>query len=121
VKTPTVLAHRADPPTVAECVESPAHSGRLEGSARTGRAAQDGRIVEIGWFADGRVRFRATTCAPLIAYAEVACAALEAGIPPGELDARALHALVRGVHPDHLVRAALVATAIRTACFVETP
>jgi hypothetical protein len=101
--------------SVAECVESPAHAGELGGAAQLGEAAGDGRLVRIGLFPDGRARFRATTCASLIAYAEVACQAIEAGFPPARLDAEALRGLVVGVHPQHLERAALVAEAIRTA------
>jgi hypothetical protein len=82
---------------------------------------EDGRVVRVGVFADGRVRFRATTCASLIAYAEVACEALEAGVAPASLDANGLRARVAGVHPTHLERAALVAAAIRAACAAEDP
>ena len=108
-------------PSVAECVDAPRHAGRLDGAVRTGGAAADGRIVRIGVFADGRARFRASACASLIAYAEVACEALEAGVPPSALDARGLRARVAGVHPDHLGRAALVAAAIRAAHAEEEP
>lgn len=104
-----------------EYVEAPRHAGSLEGAVRTGEAAAGGRLVRIGVFADGGVRFRATTCASLIAYAEAACEALEAGVPPAALDARALRARVTGVHPDHLERAALVAAAIRAAFATEQP
>ncbi len=101
--------------TVAECIDAPAHAGPLDGASRVGEARADGRIVRIGVFRDGRVRFRATACASLIAYAEVACAALEAGVPGRALDAPALRARVRGVHRSHLERAALVAAAVRAA------
>lgn len=107
--------------TVAECVEAPAHSGHLDGAARVGESSADGRVVRIGVFPDGRARFRASTCASLIAYAEVACEALEAGVPPRALDAAALQGRVRGVHPGHLERAALVAAALRAAFPKEQP
>ena len=64
--------------SVAECVERPGHAGELVGAASIGEASAAGRVVRIGLFADGRARFRATTCASLIAYAEVACQAIEA-------------------------------------------
>ncbi len=106
--------------TVAECVAAPAHAGALDGAARVGEAAaDDGRVVRIGLFPDGRARFRATTCASLIAYAEVACEALEAGVSAEALDAGALRGRVLGVHPSHLERAALVAAAVRAALAPE--
>jgi hypothetical protein len=83
-----------------------------------GEAAADGRVVRIGvWRERGalRVRYRASACASLIAYAEVACAALEAGVAPAALDAAALRHRVTGVHPIHRERAALVAAALRAA------
>jgi hypothetical protein len=108
--------------TVADCVAAPAHAGSLAGARRVGEARGDGdRIVRVGVFADGTVRFRATTCASLIAYAEVACQALEAGVAARALDVPALQARVAGVHPSHLERAALVAAAIRAAFAAEDP
>ena len=107
--------------SVAECVERPGHAGDLTGAASIGEASLAGRVVRIGLFPDGRARFRATTCASLIAYAEVACQAIEAGVLPARLDADALRALVTGVHPAHLERAALVAEAIRAALAPENP
>jgi NifU-like protein involved in Fe-S cluster formation len=112
--SPTVRAR-----TVAECVDAPAHAGPLDGAARVGEAVADGRIVRVGVWRDGprlRARFRASACASLIAYAEVACEALEAGRRP---DAAALRALVRGVHPVHLDRADLVAAAVKAALTPE--
>jgi hypothetical protein len=106
---------------VADCVERPAHAGALEGASRVGEASAGGRLVRIGLFPDGRARFRATTCASLIAYAEVACEAIEAGVPPARLDAAVLRARLAGVHPLHLERAALVAAAIRAAVAREEP
>lgn len=107
--------------TVAECIAEPRHAGPLDGAARVGAAEEDGRVVRIGvWDARGarRARFRATTCASLIAYAEVACEAIEAGAPA---DAAALRRLVRGVHPAHEDRAELVAAAVRAALTEEWP
>lgn len=109
------------PRTISDCVDAPRHAGRLDGAVWMGEAEADGRLVRIGRFADGRARFRATSCASLIAYAEVACEALEAGVAPSALDASALRARVAGVHPDHLERAALVAAAIRAAHAREQP
>jgi hypothetical protein len=112
--SPTVRAR-----TVAECLDAPAHAGRLAGAARVGEAAAGGRVVRVGVWPDGtrvRARFLASTCASLVAYAEVACEALEAGHRP---DAAALRALVRGVHPGHLDRADLVAAAVRAALAPE--
>lgn len=108
--------------TVAECIADPRHAGPLHGAARIGEAARDGRAVRIAVSAaDGavRARFRATTCASLIAYAEVACEAIEAGAPAD--DAAALRGLVRGVHPAHEDRAELVAAAVRAALTKEQP
>jgi hypothetical protein len=105
--------------TVAECVDVPAHSGSLAGAERVGEAAEDGRIVRIGVWSRGgevRARYRASTCASLIAFAEVACAAIEAGAPA---DACTLRSLVRGVHPLHRHRADLVAAAVRAALTPE--
>ena len=107
--------------TVGEYVDAPDHAGPLDGASRLGEAAADGRMVRIGLFPDGRARFRATTCASLVAYAEAACEALEAGVAPARLDAAALRARVAGVHPSHLDRAALVAAAIANAVAHEPP
>jgi NifU-like protein involved in Fe-S cluster formation len=105
--------------TVAECVDAPAHAGPLEGAPRVGEAAAEGRVVRVGVWREGaavRARFRASACASLIAYAEIACEALEAGAHP---DADALRALVLGVHPRHLDRADLVAAAVGAALVQE--
>ncbi len=104
--------------TVGECVFAPAHTGPLDGASRVGEAARGGRIVRIGvWHtADGvRARFRATACASLVGYAEVACEALEAGMPGASLDAPSLAARLAGVHRAHLDRAEIVAAAVRAA------
>ena len=50
-------------------------------------------------------RFRASSCASLIAYAEVACTLLEAGLSPTALDASVLERELSGVHPTHRRRA----------------
>ncbi|WP_234945210.1 iron-sulfur cluster assembly scaffold protein [Anaeromyxobacter sp. Fw109-5] len=117
---PPSLGHHTVPmPTVADCLSDPAHAGPLDGATRVGRAAAGDRLVALGLWTEGdrivRARFRATSCASLIAYAEVACAALEAGLPPAALDAQRLRASLAGVHPGHLVRADLVAAALRAA------
>lgn len=107
--------------TVAECLAEPRHAGPLDGAHCVGEASRDGRLVRIGvWPRAGgvRARFHATTCASLIAYAEVACEALEAGAPA---DADALRARLRDVHPHHRDRADLVAAAVRSAVAEERP
>lgn len=107
--------------TVADCIAEPRHAGALEGAARVGEATRDGRIVRIGvWPLGGelRARFRASTCASLIAYAEIACEALETGAPA---DLAALRASLRDVHPGHQDRAELVAAAVHAALTEESP
>lgn len=109
--------------TVSQIVGAPAHAGPLEGAERLGEAAGGARLlVRLGlWLEGGRVaraRFRATTCAALIAYADTACALLERGAP-AEPDAADLRARVAGVHPVHFDRAELVAAAIRAALHPE--
>lgn len=74
---------------------------------RLGIWREGGRVV--------RARYRATSCASLIAYAEAACELIEAGCDPTRLDADALRAAVTGVHPLHRSRADLVASAARRA------
>ena len=105
--------------SVAECLDDPAHAGPLDGASRVGRAARDGRAVEVGLWLDGarvvRARYRATACASLIGYAEVACEALEASVPPGRLGAAELRERLAGVHPVHRERSELVAAAIRAS------
>lgn len=105
--------------TVAELVGEPRHAARaLDGASAVGEAAGGLRlVVRLGAWREGRrvarVRYRASTCASLIAYAEVACALLEAGVPPAAVDAPRLRAEVAGVHPVHHDRADLVAAAVR--------
>ena len=107
-------------PTVGELVADPRHAGALDGAFCVGEAAGGTRLlVQIGVWRDeaGRVvraRYRATTCAALIAYAEAACALAEGGGAPAVSD-RSLRAAVRGVHPIHHDRADLVALALARA------
>jgi hypothetical protein len=107
------------PTSVADHLQDPRHAAPLAGADRIGQASADGRTVQVGLWLDGgavvRARFLASSCASLIAYADVACALLEAGLPPASLDAPALRAELRGVHPGHLRRADLVAAAARAA------
>jgi hypothetical protein len=107
--------------TVAQLIQSPEHAGSLQGAARLGEASADGRIVRIGVFPGGRARFRATTCAALIAYAEATCEALESGVAPAALDAAAIRVRVSGVHPGQVDRAVLVAAAVAAAFPEESP
>lgn len=108
------------PRTVSEHVAAPRHTGALEGAHSVGEARGGDRlVVRIGLWREGarvvRARFRASTCASLIAYADAACEAVEAGAPPAGLDEARLRALVAGVHPVHHDRAALVAAALAGA------
>jgi hypothetical protein len=101
-------------------VASPRHAGALDGADGVGEARGGERLlVRIGLWREGRrlarARFRATTCASLVAYADAACEALGAGTPPARLDAEGVRALVAGVHIIHHDRAALVAAAIHDA------
>ena len=107
-------------PTVGELVAEPRHAGALDGAACVGEAAGGTRLlIQVGlWLDDtGRVvraRYRSSTCAALIAYAEAACALAESGaVYP--LSDRSLRAAVRGVHPLHHDRADLVALALARA------
>jgi hypothetical protein len=106
--------------SVADHVGDPRHAGPLDGADAVGEAAGGERLlVRVGlWREDGRVvhvRYRASACASLVAYAEAACGLLEAGLAPARLDAAALREEVAGVHPVHYDRAALVAAAVRRA------
>ncbi len=109
------------PPSVAEHVADPRHAGDLGGAPCLGEASSgDGLVVRLGVWRGGsgavvRARFRATTCAALIAYAEAACRLAEDGaLGPGDLAAR-IRAAVAGVHPAHRGRADLVALALARA------
>lgn len=102
---------------MADLVAYPDHGGALAGAECVGRATLLDRSVEIGLFFEGdrvvRARFQASTCASLIAYAEVACRALESG--ERRLSAESLEERVRGVHPLHRNRAAAVSIAVARA------
>jgi NifU-like protein involved in Fe-S cluster formation len=105
------------PQTVAQLIEHAAHAGDLAGADRVGEAEGGERlVVRIGlWLSDGKVaraRFRATTCASLIAYAEAACRLLEGAAAPPAIDADLLRRSVQGVNSSHLDRAALVVAAV---------
>ncbi|HEX7488648.1 MAG TPA: hypothetical protein VF341_07070 [Anaeromyxobacteraceae bacterium] len=106
-------------PTVGELVAELRHAGALDGAACVGEAAGGARLlVQVGlWLDDAgrvvRARYRSSTCAALIAYAEAACALTESGADP--LSDRSLRAAVRGVHPIHHDRADLVALALARA------
>lgn len=107
--------------TVAEHVEDPRYAGPIGDAPLAGEAAGPPRLlVRLGLWIDregrvSRARYRATTCASLIAYAEAACALAEAGADLRALDARRLRGAVAGVHPVHHDRADLVAVALSRA------
>lgn len=107
------------PRSVSDHVSDPRHAAPLDGAELVGAASGGDRLlVRIGLWRDAggrvtRARYRATTCASLIAYAEAACALLEAGAPPSGVTAGALRAAVLGVHPVHLDRADVVAAALQ--------
>ncbi len=106
---------------MSEHVEGSRHAGRLDGASAVGKASGGNRLlVEVGVWLDHRgrllrARWRASTCASLIAYAEAACALLEARAVAAPLDRAVLLAEVAGVHPSHLDRADLVLAAIARA------
>ena len=109
------------PPSVAEHVANPRHAGDLGGAPCLGEASSgEGLVVRLGlWRGDSgavvRARFRSTSCAALIAYAEAACRLAEEGaLGPGHLAAR-IRGSVAGVHPAHRGRADLVALALERA------
>jgi NifU-like protein involved in Fe-S cluster formation len=109
------------PRTVADHVADPRHAGAIEGASLAGEAEGGSRLlVRLGLWLDrdarvSRARYRATTCASLIAYAEAACALAEAGEDVSRLDATRLRSAVAGVHPVHHDRADLVALALARA------
>jgi NifU-like protein involved in Fe-S cluster formation len=114
------------PRRLADLVYEPLHAGSLDGAELVGQAAGGERLlVQVGLWKDAcgrvrRARHRSTTCAALIAYAEVACALAEAGEPPAALRAERLIAAVTGAHPLHRDRAALVARALERALAVHS-
>jgi hypothetical protein len=106
--------------TVADRVSETAHAGSTEGADAVVEAIVDGRSVRIGLWADAagrarRARFRSTTCAALIAYADLACELIESGEAPDRIDAGMLREALPGVHPAHHDRADLVARALALA------
>jgi NifU-like protein involved in Fe-S cluster formation len=106
--------------SVADRLANPRHAAPLAGAVSVGEAAGGNRlVVRIGLWRDGqrvvRARYRSTTCASLIAYAEAACELLETGMPPEALSSELLRGQVTGVHPLHRDRADLVAAAARAA------
>lgn len=109
------------PPTVAQLVDHPLHAGPLAGASRFGEAVGGERlVVRIGVWIDGagrviRARFRATTCASLIAYAEAACTLVERERRATPISPGRLREEVAGVHPLHRDRAELVSRALASA------
>ncbi len=104
---------------VADLLSDPRHAGPLLGAPAAGAAREGDRQVEVGLWLDpaGRVeraRFRATSCAALIAYAEAACSLAEASGRAG-VPADRIREAVTGVHPLHRGRAELVARAFAAA------
>ncbi len=106
-------------PTVADRLADLRRAGALDGAAVGEASGGERLLVRVGLWREGgrvvRARYRATTCASLLAYAEAACELLEGGVAPAALDAGAVRAAVAGVHPVHYDRAALVAAAVRAA------
>ncbi|HYG66136.1 MAG TPA: iron-sulfur cluster assembly scaffold protein, partial [Anaeromyxobacteraceae bacterium] len=81
--------------TVADHVAEPRCVGSLDGADGVGEATGGLRLlVRIGVWREGgratRARFQASTCASLIAYADAACALVEAGADPEGIDAARL-------------------------------
>jgi hypothetical protein len=114
------------PRSVSDLVSDPRHTAALDGADAVGEAAGGNRlVVRIGLWREGgrvvRARSRASTCATLIAFAEVACGLLEAGAPPEAVSPGALRAHVPAVHPGHRDRADLVAAAARSALTRSEP
>jgi len=107
--------------TVRDLVADPSHAGLLEGAALLGEAAGGERLlVLVGLWLDergrvARARYRATSCASLIAYAEAACVLAEQGQRADALGPDRVRAAVAGVHPVHRDRADLVALAFARA------
>ena len=104
---------------VADHLQDPRHAAPLSGADPVGQASEEERTVQVGAMTEGGevtvARFRASSCASLIAYAEVACTLLEAGLSPTALDASVLERELSGVHPTHRRRAEIVARAARAA------
>jgi uncharacterized protein (DUF3084 family) len=106
--------------SVAEHLANLRYTGPCDGADRLGEARGGERlVVRVGlWWntrqGQVRARYRATSCASLIAYAEAACALAERG-GPQHVSAVRLRRAVRGVHPVHHDRAELVALAFARA------
>ncbi len=119
--SPAPVSDLGVPRPVAEHLSDPRHAGGVSGATRVGESRDERRlVVRVGLWTDPRgkvvrARFQATTCAALIAYADAACALLEAGEDPRRLDEARVRASVADVHPVHHDRAALVSRAIARA------
>ena len=109
--------------TVSALVAALDHGGALDGADHVGEAIAEGRLVRIAVWTDAarilRVRWKASTCPSLMAYAELACRLLESGAALSSLD-HALRDGVAGVHPSHRRRADLVVSAARAALTPRT-
>jgi hypothetical protein len=108
------------PRTVRERLDDLRHAGPLDGAVVGEAKGGENLLVRVGLWLDGggrvkRARYRATTCASLIAYAEAACELVEAGEPPLALGPDRVRAAVAGAHPVHHDRADLVALALARA------
>jgi hypothetical protein len=113
-----LIALREMPASAGDLIAAASHGGELAGAAAVGRSADaEGRLVEIGLWPGPvpRARFKATSCAGLLAFAELACRLVESGVPAERLDAAALRAGLTGLHPAHAGRANLVAQALSRA------
>ncbi|MFL5270776.1 MAG: hypothetical protein ACJ79E_01730 [Anaeromyxobacteraceae bacterium] len=107
--------------SVSDLVANACHAAPLDGATCRGEAGAEPRLlVHVGlWVAeDGRVaraRYRATTCAALVAYAEAACTLLEERGPVAAVEPAHLRRAVKDAHPVHHDRADLVALAVARA------
>lgn len=107
--------------SIAELLGAPSRGGALDGADRLGEATGGARlVVRIALWLDGvgrieQARFKATTCASLVASAEAACRLLEDGFDPATLDGAVLRAHLDGLHPIHEDRTDLVARALHRA------
>jgi hypothetical protein len=110
---PAVLAR-----SVSDLVANARHAAPLDGATCRGEAGAEPRLlVRVGlWVGEGgrvaRARYRATSCAALVAYAEAACMLLEERGEAAALDAAHLRRAVKDAHPVHHDRADLVALAV---------
>ena len=115
------------PRAIADLVADLRYAGSVDDAALVGEAAGGDRLlVRVGLWLDalGRVsqaRYRATTCASLIGYAEAACALAESGEPLQAIGAECVRAAVAGVHRLHHDRADLVALALSRALGRRSP